>query len=95
MAKISKITRYWAEWCKPCQAFAHTFEEASNDEKYKDIEFKSLNIESEGFDDSVKFAIRSIPTTIIFDEDEKVLRKVVGNVSLTVLKEIIDEVIQS
>lgn len=95
MSKIVKINRYWAEWCGPCHAFAPTFEEVSKNDKYKDIEFNSLDIENEGADDAGKFNIRSIPTTIIFGKNDEVLRKVIGNVPLSTLEEMIDDIIQN
>lgn len=94
MSKIIKINRYWAEWCGPCHAFAPTFEEASKDEKYKDIEFNSLNIEDDGADDADNYKISSIPSTLMLGENDEVLGRVVGNVSLNTLKEMIDEVMQ-
>ena len=95
MSKIVKINRYWAEWCGPCHAVSSTFEKASKEEKYKGIEFNSLDIEKDGSDDACKYFIRSVPTTIIFGENDEVLRKVIGNVPLSTLEEMIDDVIQN
>nr|DAX62855.1 MAG TPA: TRX family protein [Caudoviricetes sp.] len=92
MNKIIKINRYWATWCSHCHAFAPIFEEVSKNEKYKDIEFNSLDVEDDGSDDAVTYSIRNLPTTIIFGKDNKVLRKVIGNVTLKQFEEIIDDV---
>lgn len=92
MNKIVKINRYWATWCSPCHAFAPIFEEASKEEKYKGIEFNSLDIEEEGSVDAVTYSIRNLPTTIIFGENNKILDKIIGNVNLKTLEEMIDNV---
>lgn len=91
MSKIKKIIRYHASWCKPCHVFEKTFNEAKQDEKYKDIEFKSVDIESdEGLEECEKYGIKNIPTTIFLGENDMFLGKTIGNVPLDKFKNDID-----
>ena len=56
---------FWAEWCGPCKSFAPVFEGAA--ESYPDIIFAKVNTE-EAQDLAQQFAIRSIPTLMVFKE---------------------------
>ncbi len=56
---------FWASWCQPCQTFAPTYEEVS--EEYPDIVFAKVNTENEQ-ELAAHFGIRSIPTLMLFRE---------------------------
>lgn len=80
---VNKIIRFAAEWCAPCRAFAKTFEEVSNMDDFQDITFKTYDIEDEegeGTMLAMKYGVKSIPTTVLLDENDNVLYKVMGNV---------------
>jgi len=59
------IVDFWAPWCGPCKSFAPTYEAIS--EKYPDVVFAKVNTEEEQ-ELAGAFAIRSIPTLMIFRE---------------------------
>jgi len=56
---------FWATWCGPCKQFAPVYEAAS--EKHPDVVFGKVNTEEQQ-ELSAEFAIRSIPTLMIFRE---------------------------
>ena len=56
---------FWAPWCGPCKSFAPVFEAAS--EKYPDIVFAKVNTDEQQ-ELAGHFAIRSIPTLMLFRE---------------------------
>jgi thioredoxin 1 len=59
------IVDFWAPWCGPCKGFAPVFEAAS--EKHTDVVFAKVNTDEQQ-DVAGHFAIRSIPTIMVFRE---------------------------
>jgi len=74
---IKKVIKLSASWCVPCKAYAKIFEEVGNNEEFKDILFEDVDIE-ENNDIAEKYKIRSVPTTLFFDENDNVIQKVSG-----------------
>lgn len=79
---------FWAGWCGPCQAFAPTYEAAS--EQHADIAFAKVDTEAQQ-DIAASFGIRSIPTLAIFRE-QTLLFMQPGVLPAEVLEELIAKV---
>ena len=90
---VKKILKFSASWCGPCRVFAKTFEKVSEMEEYKDIEFKSLDVEEDEDGElmSEKFNIKSVPSTVLLDENDELIYKISGNISLTDFTSIIND----
>ena len=63
------LVDFWASWCGPCRQFAPTYEAAS--EANPDLAFGSVNTE-EQHELAGAFAVRSIPTLMVFREGVRV-----------------------
>ena len=59
------LVDFWAPWCGPCRGFAPVYEQAS--EAHPDMVFAKVNTDEQQ-DLAGAFAIRSIPTLIVFRE---------------------------
>lgn len=90
---VKQVIKFSATWCAPCKAFAPTFNKVKAMDEFKNIEFKELDIEEdeEGIDLVEKFQIRSVPTTVLVDDNGEVLVKVSGAIPLGDFANIIRE----
>ena len=93
---VKKIIKCSASWCAPCRFYAETFHKVENKEEFKDIEFKEIDIEND--DDAEilvqKFGIRNVPTTLILDENDELVYKLIGNVKEGDLVDAINDAIK-
>ena len=72
----------------PCAIFAKVVETVSAEDEFKDIEFKTIDVESEeGVELSEKYHVRNIPYTVILNDKEEVLNVVVGSISKMAFEE--------
>lgn len=58
------LVDFWAEWCNPCKMIAPILEEVASEYNEK-VKIMKLNID-ENPETPPKFAVRSIPTLILF-----------------------------
>lgn len=81
---------FWAEWCGPCKMIAPILDEIA-DEYQDKLTVAKLNID-DNQDTPQKYAVRGIPTLMIFKEGEVAGTKV-GALSKSQLSAFIDSVI--
>jgi len=89
---LKKIYKMSASWCFPCKAYAPTFEKVSKLSEYKDIEFKELDADDDG-EFFEEYLIRSVPTTLFIDENDKEILKINGNIPEKKLIDTINELL--
>ena len=75
---------FWAEWCGPCRMYGSILEKFS--EENPGIVIGKVNVDSAP-EAAAKYSIRSIPTTIVFNDGE-VTNKLPGALSKEKLVEI-------
>jgi thiol-disulfide isomerase/thioredoxin len=94
---VKKIIRMGASWCMPCHAFGKTFDKVSEMEEYKDIEFKSIDVEEDEEAEELveKYGVRNVPTTLILDENNEIINKVIGNVSFDDFTKTINDALEN
>ncbi len=82
------LVDFWAEWCGPCKSIAPILEEVSSE--YGDrLKVVKLNTD-ENPDVSVKYAVRSIPTLMLFKNGSNEATRV-GALTKSQLTAFIDE----
>ena len=81
---------YWAEWCGPCKMIAPILDEIADEYNGK-LTIAKLNID-ENQETPQKYAVRGIPTLMIFKDGEVAATKV-GAVSKSQLAAFIDSAI--
>ena len=92
MQKVKKIILLYINECEPCEEFKNIFEQVKNIDKYNGISFESYDIaDDEGSKLVEKYQVHGIPTTILLDENDDQLEKIIGNVEKDEFVEIIDE----
>lgn len=94
--KVKKIVKLGATWCAPCRVYADKFHRVSQYDEFKDLEFKDLDIEQdeEGETIALKYNVRSVPTTLLLDENDEVIYKLMGNVPESDLVKVINEALK-
>ncbi len=70
-----KIIRFTASWCGPCKMYAPIFESATR--KMPNVTTQVVDVDQEPAL-ALKYGIRSVPTTIVLDDNGKLKERVVG-----------------
>ena len=95
--KVKKIMKLSTTWCAPCRVYASTLHKVKEMDEYKDIEFKEVDIENDEDGEVLaeKFQVRSVPTTILLDENDELIYKVMGNIPQKDLTNLINEALKN
>jgi len=82
------VVDFWAEWCGPCRMITPIIEELAGEYDGK-VKVGKLNVD-ENSEVSQRYAIRSIPTILIFKDGEVVDRHV-GTTTKAALQQKIEQ----
>lgn len=73
-----RLLKFSASWCGPCKVLEHTLEKLG-------IEHETIDIE-ENEKIAADYKIRSVPTLVLLDDNEKEIKRSIGNISVDELK---------
>lgn len=86
-SNLPVIVDYWAEWCAPCKMIAPILEEVAEEYAGR-LTVAKINID-ENQQTPLKYAVRGIPTLMIFKDGEVIGIKV-GAISKSQMSAFID-----
>ena len=66
--------KFYADWCGPCKVYNKVWTKVENELNEK-VEFKSINIEKDTSGLAAEYKVRSIPFTVIINEEGKATTK--------------------
>lgn len=95
--KTTKVLEFSASWCAPCRAYAPIFERVSKMEEFNNIKFESVTLDDgENHDLEIgKYDIKSVPTTILLDENNDPIYKLMGSVPEKDLVDLINKTLDN
>jgi len=70
---IPVVVDFWADWCGPCKMMAPIFEQVAG-EMEPEVRFAKVDTEA-AQDVAMRYAIRSIPTLVLFKNGQEVARQ--------------------
>ena len=94
--KVKRIVNYTANCCPPCKEYEPTFKRVSEMEEFHNLKFESFNID-DGEDHDLEIeelAIKTVPTTILLDENNEPIYKVMGKIPENDLINLINEALK-
>lgn len=69
---MKKVVKLYADWCGPCKVLERMMRDL-------DIKHENVNIDSlDGEGLSIKHNVRAIPTLLVLDENDNLIRKMTG-----------------
>ena len=82
------VIDFWAVWCSPCKMYAPIFEKVQS-EYSQEVIFAKINVDDNPMI-AQRYGVSSIPSTL-FMKGGNALRKVVGVINYTTLKQILEK----
>lgn len=79
-----KLLKFTAEWCASCKALSSKLED------FELCEVDEIDVEEE-IDITNEFKVRSLPTIILIDDEEKEIDRLVGNVSINEIEKLVNK----
>ncbi len=70
---MTKVIKFYADWCGPCRVYAKTFDKVS--EELKDtVEFVNVNVEKDTSGLAGEYKVTAIPTTVIIKDGKESIK---------------------
>lgn len=82
---MKKVLRFTASWCQPCKALAATLESIDHT-----VPIEVIDID-ENQELAIKYNVRGVPTLIMLDESDLVLKRMVGVKAKNLLEEFLND----
>ena len=93
---VKKVIKAGANWCGPCRVYSPIFHKVSEMPEFEEIEFESADIDEEENEEMVeKYKMMSVPTTLVLDENGRLLHKEHGIMMEGTLVSLLNNLIES